>query len=228
LPSIDDEDFVGILIQSPPSLSPSSSMCFRPEQARSRVYVHAVLDSATRISAFGKLKLTNCAPISGLPRACPGSLWCRAKVGQVNTRISAGGRAGFYQHRVDRDRTGGAHGARDLLQVCGRCMARAASPGRSIASGLYFQSGCAPEACISVWLLAISEAPRFCCIPGRRAKRARLAAGHDRGSLFPPCIFRNRGKGEASAREPERMETPTGPRRDLHTASLREPLWGTQ
>jgi hypothetical protein len=68
-------------------------------------------------------------------------------------------------------------------------------PGRETAPGFFHVGdpppGCAPEAGISVWLLASSEAARLCCIPGRPAKRARLAAGHNRGSLFPPCIFRN-------------------------------------
>ena len=54
-------------------------------------------------------------------------------------------------------------------------------------------AGCAPEAGISVWLLANSQAAGLCNIPGRPAKRARLVAGHNRGSLFPPCIFRTHG-----------------------------------
>ena len=69
------------------------------------------------------------------------------------------------------------------------------APGRETAPGFFMSAirrpGCAPEACISVWLLASSQVARPCCIPGRPAKRARLAAGHNRGSLFPPCIFRN-------------------------------------
>jgi hypothetical protein len=46
-----------------------------------------------------------------------------------------------YRHPIDRDRIGGAHGASGLLQVCRHCMAQTALPGRSIAFGLYFQSG---------------------------------------------------------------------------------------
>jgi hypothetical protein len=78
------------------------------------------LDPSLRISAFVKLKLTKCAPISGLPEI---GFFVR-KSGKPDLR--PGDRAGHFVWQWDRSRfrrwvLTKQHG----LQPCGRCMAPA-------------------------------------------------------------------------------------------------------
>jgi hypothetical protein len=57
--------------------------------------VMVLLDVNTQISAFVKLKLADCAPISGQPE----SVLYRVKVGQIETRLSAVRPRRFYRGR---------------------------------------------------------------------------------------------------------------------------------
>jgi hypothetical protein len=63
--------------------------------------VHADLDSPPRISGFRKLKLTNCAPISG-----PSSVYIVRKSGKSRSDFRRRDCAGFNQHRGQSSRWG--------------------------------------------------------------------------------------------------------------------------
>jgi len=110
-----------------------------------------------------------------------------------------------------------------LLQVCGHCMAQTAPPGRSIAFGLYFQSGYAPQPCISVWVLASSEAarPSGCrsCPP-----TVRVSLPSPRPAELLPCCPRRQWPRADGARG--RLRAPEATDFEARQSGIRSPHCG--